>query len=260
VEAVERGEVYQTLYNLKVSEYHTYFVGSEEWGFSVWSHNLNCTPEELTVELKRAKVIPEDARTGRPTNAVRAALAGDEVALLTYLKKTYPDANHGDLQVIAARIAAGDHRRLPVVGEVLGTDGRPISRVPTDRSSPMDLDVSGRPEIIQRLVIEYQRRTNAYLAEAGPRTVVEAAPLESQRRAAVRAENLRAERAGTPYTPLEEVKGGWVLGHVPDPALSNSGAALHGWLWWPRTANSIAGGGLQPGRVVSVITVNGEIR
>ncbi len=257
---MERGEVYQTLYNLKVSEYHTYFVGSEEWGFSVWSHNLNCTPEELTVELKRAKVIPEDARTGRPTNAVRAALAGDEVALLTYLKKTYPDANHGDLQVIAARIAAGDHRRLPVVGEVLGTDGRPISRVPTDRSSPMDLDVSGRPEIIQRLVIEYQRRTNAYLAEAGPRTVVEAAPLESQRRAAVRAENLRAERAGTPYTPLEEVKGGWVLGHVPDPALSNSGAALHGWLWWPRTANSIAGGGLQPGRVVSVITVNGEIR
>jgi hypothetical protein len=47
---------------------------------------------------------------------------------------------------------------------------------------------------------------------------------------------------------------------VPDPTLANTGLALHGWLWWPRTANSIAGGGLRPGRQVSVITVNGEIR
>jgi hypothetical protein len=28
-----------TLYNLRVSDYHTYFVGCQEWGFSVWAHN-----------------------------------------------------------------------------------------------------------------------------------------------------------------------------------------------------------------------------
>jgi hypothetical protein len=31
------GEV--TVYNLRVAEDHTYFVGSREWGFSVWAHN-----------------------------------------------------------------------------------------------------------------------------------------------------------------------------------------------------------------------------
>ena len=27
------------VYNLRIADYHTYFVGSREWGFSVWSHN-----------------------------------------------------------------------------------------------------------------------------------------------------------------------------------------------------------------------------
>jgi hypothetical protein len=28
-------------YNLRVAEYHTYFVGRSQWGFSVWAHNAN---------------------------------------------------------------------------------------------------------------------------------------------------------------------------------------------------------------------------
>jgi hypothetical protein len=37
-------EVYDTgecegVYNLRVARYHTYFVGGQEWGFSVWVHN-----------------------------------------------------------------------------------------------------------------------------------------------------------------------------------------------------------------------------
>ena len=30
-----------TVYNLRVADYHTYFVGSREWGFSVWAHHAN---------------------------------------------------------------------------------------------------------------------------------------------------------------------------------------------------------------------------
>ncbi len=31
------------VYNLRVADYHTYFVGSRYWGFSVWAHNQgNC--------------------------------------------------------------------------------------------------------------------------------------------------------------------------------------------------------------------------
>ena len=30
----------ETVYNLRVADYHTYFVGGWEWGFDVWAHNL----------------------------------------------------------------------------------------------------------------------------------------------------------------------------------------------------------------------------
>jgi hypothetical protein len=39
VEEVEDTGRYETVYNLRVSDFHTYFVGCEEWGFSVWAHN-----------------------------------------------------------------------------------------------------------------------------------------------------------------------------------------------------------------------------
>ncbi len=29
------------VYNMRVAEYHTYFVGHQTWGFSVWSHNMS---------------------------------------------------------------------------------------------------------------------------------------------------------------------------------------------------------------------------
>jgi hypothetical protein len=43
VEAVEDTGRIETVYNLRVAQYHTYFVGSREWGFSVWAHNAECT-------------------------------------------------------------------------------------------------------------------------------------------------------------------------------------------------------------------------
>jgi len=30
------------VYNLRIADWHTYFVGSEEWGFSAWAHNADC--------------------------------------------------------------------------------------------------------------------------------------------------------------------------------------------------------------------------
>jgi hypothetical protein len=46
VEVVEDTGIWSTVYNLRVAEYHTYFVGCDEWGFSVWAHNTVCTSEE----------------------------------------------------------------------------------------------------------------------------------------------------------------------------------------------------------------------
>ena len=41
VEGLRDTDDVQTVYNLEVEEDHTYFVGCDEWGFSVWAHNAN---------------------------------------------------------------------------------------------------------------------------------------------------------------------------------------------------------------------------
>jgi hypothetical protein len=47
VDAVEETGEIETVYNLQISEYHTYFVGSDEWRFSVWAHNVTCSAAQL---------------------------------------------------------------------------------------------------------------------------------------------------------------------------------------------------------------------
>jgi Pretoxin HINT domain len=37
------------VYNFRVSEHHTYFVGSRDWGFSVWAHNVDQCTVDLTL-------------------------------------------------------------------------------------------------------------------------------------------------------------------------------------------------------------------
>ena len=37
-EVADTGEL-ATVYHLRIADFHTYFVGEESWGFSVWAHN-----------------------------------------------------------------------------------------------------------------------------------------------------------------------------------------------------------------------------
>ncbi len=39
VAGVAPSGLYQQVYNLRVADFHTYFVGDDGWGFSVWAHN-----------------------------------------------------------------------------------------------------------------------------------------------------------------------------------------------------------------------------
>ena len=73
----------ELVYNLRVEEYHTYFVGKLGWGFAVWSHNrcspiqqLNQTEKGARANLRRAlggvkageqahHIIPWELRTNR---------------------------------------------------------------------------------------------------------------------------------------------------------------------------------------------------
>ncbi len=65
---------WETVYNLRVADHHTYFVGAPEWGFAVWAHNAEC-----------AIVRPIKA-------AEREALQGTPLASSTHVVE-YPGAN-----------------------------------------------------------------------------------------------------------------------------------------------------------------------
>jgi len=65
----------ETVYNMRVADHHTYFVGCQEWGFSVWAHNL-CrvtAPGGLTnkdmLNYKDAANVPAHYRD--PKNPIR---------------------------------------------------------------------------------------------------------------------------------------------------------------------------------------------
>jgi hypothetical protein len=78
-EVFDTGET-ATVYNLRVADYHTYFVGCDEWGFSVWAHNAYDGAKQIgndTVEGWARKWVaghvdgkspPLDLGAGRPTS------------------------------------------------------------------------------------------------------------------------------------------------------------------------------------------------
>jgi len=67
ISRVEDTGEWATVYNMRVADWHTYFVGAAEWGFSVWAHNATCTP---------AQQVGQSAAGSRTSlrNAMQAAL------------------------------------------------------------------------------------------------------------------------------------------------------------------------------------------
>jgi hypothetical protein len=122
VEAVaETGEV-TTVYNLRVANHHTYFVGCEGWGFSVWAHNAEYTivkvrgARQLTIIDSQGEVIGALAsrREGIGFTSVEAAQA-------------WAKENLGD-SVITVNAGQRVFRPTPPHTEPIGQIHHPISR------------------------------------------------------------------------------------------------------------------------------------
>jgi len=68
---------YERVYNLAIRSFHTYFVGCDEWGFSLWAHNLynpTSAPAGLRPSNFGLRTISEDAALHRMwIDAMRAA-------------------------------------------------------------------------------------------------------------------------------------------------------------------------------------------
>ena len=77
VEAVDHTRELRAVYNIRIPEAHTYFVGSLEWGFSLWAHNpdLDCDGrDDVTGEPVEGNA-DEAAERAASANAVNKANA-----------------------------------------------------------------------------------------------------------------------------------------------------------------------------------------
>jgi hypothetical protein len=66
VDGLEGPKASETVYNMCVADYHTYFIGDQIWGFAVWSHNMGlCSKTGKTAPNKQVKDLPSLDSTGK---------------------------------------------------------------------------------------------------------------------------------------------------------------------------------------------------
>jgi hypothetical protein len=83
IEALEDTGTHETVYNLRVADFHTYFVGCEEWGWSVWAHNAIYGHDayidlEDQAILNHPELTPEMAAVIIRSRALHRELADDQ--------------------------------------------------------------------------------------------------------------------------------------------------------------------------------------
>jgi hypothetical protein len=99
------------VYNLRVSDYHTYFVGCLDWGFSVWAHNDYGTFRKALGERDSAR-LRELYEAG--LKEVQAGKSNDQLGL--WLKGELGHLSRGtsrDLRDILRQDAANGSRKAP---------------------------------------------------------------------------------------------------------------------------------------------------
>lgn len=77
VEGIRNTGEYGAVYNFRVGEYHTYFVGDvSNWGWAVWTHNLGCN--EGIDHLDEMRVLTEREEAAMKATPSRNSLRNSE--------------------------------------------------------------------------------------------------------------------------------------------------------------------------------------
>ena len=76
VENVSKTGDTETVYNFRVADWHTYFVGKEDWDFEVWVHNA-CGPINQPPKVTRPAIetsLPERVTKELPPGQIRTPI------------------------------------------------------------------------------------------------------------------------------------------------------------------------------------------
>lgn len=107
-EVYDTGE-YETVYNLRVADFHTYFVGCDQWGFSVWAHNADCARfqwrgNQWAVLDRDGKIVSLGASQKEALEAARGKILDDDYFALDVQRQL-----HGSLKPEGYLADAGGH-------------------------------------------------------------------------------------------------------------------------------------------------------
>jgi len=109
---------WETVYNFRIAEFHTYFVGCDEWGFSVWAHNANC------VDYSEAGIRALGKQTSFDKAALQAAgLSPSQITKVRGLARKLPsDPLNAQSQPLLAKAGyrgqAGDPAHQATIGRL----------------------------------------------------------------------------------------------------------------------------------------------
>jgi hypothetical protein len=101
VEAIRETSEVVLVYNMRVADFHTYFVGCPEWSFSAWAHNAPCEVADIQeiapgISKDDAAIVADMINRGTATpEAIRAFLE-------------YHDADLTDVNTVLERFGVFD--------------------------------------------------------------------------------------------------------------------------------------------------------
>jgi hypothetical protein len=139
---LDTGE-YETVYNLRVADFHTYFVGCQEWGFSVWAHNSyeqfkEALIEEGHVSARSRRLREEGGKRGDLYglyhDTVENFAGTSEASFKAALKQKFPSISE-----TALNNAWESVKQAPPVGVPIPREDLPKYRLPVG----YDPDVHG---------------------------------------------------------------------------------------------------------------------
>jgi intein/homing endonuclease len=106
--------IWETVYNFRVADCHTYFVGSDEWCFSVWAHN-SCTvsPRQLARAQAGAQELVNSGVPGaqRLLNLLNSN-AVNKSGYVFQVRRAHYYQRHGQLRAVEARVSPNNERRV----------------------------------------------------------------------------------------------------------------------------------------------------
>lgn len=159
VEKVTETGNWERVYNLRVADHHTYFLGCDEWGFSVWAHNaytirrLEGGGWTLVDEEGKIAAIAEGKAFKNPTevqnfakkNAIEGAVIDSKAAPIAPVVQAAPAVSL-ETQIDLARnakVQPGDVR-----GALPNATGQPGHALPKhDFSNEMVADIINTAEM-----------------------------------------------------------------------------------------------------------------